>query len=593
MISCHLLEGDFMKKKNVVQVELTKDRAEALKKPGMKSLVRRSHEHQVQILNPTDFFAKINRPIESKLASFMEQVKTTSEEMLDTVGRSKIVEVDPISGKWRWREITSTAQLKEAIEQSEKSYGKFMKLQESSMLRRLGEDWSGMGFDGSSQGMSSFPARPEFTPLISSPFYKQLYLYDYWEMHSKCFWFKNYSAIGKMVVDMTRNFVLSKGFTVTFDNVKAEEAWKKYEDYSGIQEAARNWCDELTTFGEIMIKKSFSPMGIMHKAIDPSTVWEIVTDPENIGDIRYYHQQYNTQYQIFGDAKTPLSKYVINQIPPGLIFHEKVNVTSFEKRGRSDLLSVLLYFKYYEDYMQSRLIRAKNESAFIWDVTIKGSDEDVQAYISGTESMADVPPGSENVHNEAIERKPLSPNLGAQSQDMIAQDILSYVAMGTMIPVNYMGTFGTGGSTKAGAVVATEPVAKKMLERQLKLENVIRKIVKEVLRSNNINPEGIHFEVTFPDILEGDRSAKIQDTIVAHQQKIISHKTMSGIIAKELRYNSYDYAKEQDQIAEEDKKNSASLGFPDVPGLTPEDQDAESRSSAIDKHDVRQDNTEL
>jgi hypothetical protein len=577
-------------KKHRVNVELTQSQAEALKSPGIKSLVRRSHEHQVQIVEPSKFFEKMNRPMQSKLATFIEDVKETSEEMLDQTGRSKIVEVDAASGKWRWREVKTTAQLKDAVEQSEKNYSQFMRTQEASMIMRLGEDWSGSSFDGSTQGMGSFPARPEFMPLISSPFYKQLYLYDYWEMHSKCFWFRNYSAIGKMIVDMTRNFVLSKGFTVTFDNKKAEEIWKRYEDYSGIQESVRNWCDELTTFGEIMVKKSFTPSGILHRSIDPSTVWEIVTDPENISDVKYYHQQYNTQYQIFGDKSTPLSKYIINQIPPSLIFHEKVNVTSFEKRGRSDLLSVLLYFKYYEDYMQSRLIRAKNEAAFIWDVTIKGSDEDVSAYIAGTESMADVPPGSENVHNEAIERKPLSPSFSLQSQDMIAQDILSYVAMGTMIPVNYMGTFGTGGNTKAGAVVATEPVAKKMLERQLKLENVLRKIIKDVLRSNNMNPDGIHFEVTFPDILEGDRSTKIQDTIVAHQQKVISHKTMSGIIAKELRYNSYDYGKEQEAIKAEDKANVSSLGFPQ---LTPDDADAESRSEAIDRNEVRQDNAKL
>jgi hypothetical protein len=90
-----------------------------------------------------------------------------------------------------------------------------------------------------------------------------------------------------------------------------------------------------------------------------------------------------------------------------------------------------------------------------------------------------------------------------------------------------------------------------------------------------MNPDGIHFEVTFPDILEGDRSTKIQDTIVAHQQKVISHKTMSGIIAKELRYNSYDYGKEQEAIKAEDKANVSSLGFPH---LTPDDADAESRS---------------
>jgi hypothetical protein len=107
-----------------------------------------------------------------------------------------------------------------------------------------------------------------------------------------------------------------------------------------------------------MIKKIPGPKGITHKSFDPSTIWEIVTDPENISDIAYYHQQYNTQYQLYATKQDPVSKYIINQLPPELIIHGKVNVTPYEKRGRSDLLAPLLYFKYYEDFMQAKLIRA-------------------------------------------------------------------------------------------------------------------------------------------------------------------------------------------------------------------------------------------
>jgi hypothetical protein len=310
-------------------------------------------------------------------------------------------------------------------------------------------------------------------------------------MHSKCFWYKNYSGIAKMVIEMTRNFVLGKGFNVTFENEALQPLWNEYEERSNVQEEIRNWCDELSSFGENMVKKIPTPKSLIHRSFDPSTVWEIVTDPENITDIKYYHQQYNTQYQLYGTKDAPVSRYIINQIPPQLVHHTKVNVTSYEKRGRSDLLAPLLYFKYYEDYMVAKLSRAKNEAAFIWDVEIDGSEEDVQMYITNTQNIVDVPPGSENVHNKAIKRTPLAPSLGTGGADGIAQDILSYIAMGVSIPVNYMGTFGTGGYTKAGALVATEPVAKKMMERQLKLEHLVRKIVRDVLIDAGKDPRKI------------------------------------------------------------------------------------------------------
>ena len=517
--------------------------------------VRRSSEEQVRLSNPTKFFESINRPVQSKLHTWIEDVKKSSTEMLDVNGTSKIVEFDP-SGRWRWATVKDTQELKQKISESEKYYAQYMRLREQSwnkMLRNREDIFGGSGFADESMdtsSMASFPARGEYSPLIGSPFYKQMYLMDYWEMHSKCFWYKNYSGIAKMIVDMTRNFVMGKSFTVQFEDNRAQEAWKKYEDRSNIQEIAREWCDELTTFGEVMIKKIPSPFGIMHRSVDPSTIWEIVTDPENINDVKYYHQQYNTQYQLYTTKDAPTSAYILNQIPPQLMLHEKVNVTTYEKRGRSDLLAPLLYFKYYEDFMISSLIRAKNEAAFIWDVTIKGSDEDVQAYISQTGSIVDVPPGSENVHNEAITRTPLSPTFGKKSADETAQNILSYVAMAVSIPVNYFGTFGTGGYTKAGALVATEPVAKKMVERQLKLEFLIRRIVKDVLIDAKLDPYQ-PFEITFPEIMEEDRSAKMKDLALAKTEGAISHKTMSHMMAKELKITKYDYDKEQSEIKAE------------------------------------------
>jgi hypothetical protein len=387
-----------------------------------------------------------------------------------------------------------------------------------------------------------------------------------------------------MIVDITRNFVMGKGFTVTFDNPKAQKVWAEYEERTMIQEAARDWCDELTKFGENMIKKIPGPIGISHQSFDPSTVWEIVTDPENIRNIKYYHQQYNTQYQIFATPDAPTSKYIINQIPPQLVLHTKVNVTSYEKRGRSDLLAPLLYFKYFEDYMTASLIRSKNEAAFIWDVTVKGSDEDVNAYISNSQSIADAPPGSENVHNESIVRTPLSPQFGAGQQSEASANILSYVAMSTSVPMNYFGTHHTGGDTRAGALVATEPVAKKMVERQLKMEYMIRRIVKDVLVDANLDPNQ-PFEVTFPEIMEEDRSAKIKDLIVAQQEEVISHKTMAHMIAKELKVTKYDYDKEQEEI--EERKSTQGL-FDTEPGLTPgADSGDDEKRRAFDRSKVK------
>lgn len=581
-----------------VKTRLPRKKVEELKKPGVASFVRKSHEQEVLLTNPTEFFEKMSRPVQSRLYSWMKEVEQRSEEMLDTHGQSKLIEYDIYSGKWRWRTVKSSSEIKEILKVSEKSYDTFLKLREANLKKFLSKEdsFGGYGFadDTAVPGNQGLQARQEFTPLIGTPFYKQLYLFDYWEMHSKCFWYKNYSGIAKMIIEMTRNFVLGKGFNVTFENEEHQGIWNAYEDRSNVQEEIRNWCDELSSFGENMVKKIPSPKGIIHRSFDPSTIWEIVTDPENIQDIKYYHQQYNTQYQIYGTKDAPVSKYIINQLPPQLIHHTKVNVTSYEKRGRSDLLAPLLYFKYYEDYMTAKLSRAKNEAAFIWDVEIDGSDEDVQMYINNTQNIVDVPPGSENVHNKAIKRTPLAPGLGTSGADGIAQDILSYIAMGVSIPVNYMGTFGTGGYTKAGALVATEPVAKKMLERQLKMEHLVRKIVKDVLIDAGKDPRDpqYKFEINFPEILEEDSASKIKNVILAKDQNVISHKTMSMMIAKELRITKFDYEKEQ-QIITKDSKQDLMFGQ-NPKALTPFDGKDDTMSKrSLDRDQVKKDGSKL
>lgn len=557
-----------------VKIELPKSKIESLTNKRVMSIVRRSHGSEVRLTNPTDFFKKMSEPIEGRLHKWMSEVATSTEEALDTSRPSVIVEINTDNGKWRWRKINNTSELRELLKSGQKAYDIFMKLREANYnkaIRGREDFFGGFGFsdEGTSFGGSqaSFPARPEYTPLIGTPFYKQLYLADYWEMHSKCFWYSNYSGIGKFIVDTTRNFVMGRGFNVSFKDQKAQDAWAKYEERSNIYEESRLWCDDLTKFGENMLKRIPTPKGIIHRSFDPSTVWEIVTDPEDIYEtgIKYYHQQYNTQYQIFTDKKAPTSKYIINQLPPELVLHTKVNVTAYEKRGRSDLLAPLLYFKYYEDYMQAKLIRAKNEAAFIWDVSIEGSDEDVQAYINSTESIADVPPGSENVHNAAIKRSPLSPQFGAKGVDETSNELLSYVAMSTSIPFTYFGTSHTSGGTKAGALVSTEPVVKKMIERQLKMEFLIRKIVIDVLIDAKLDPK-TEFEVNFPEIMEADSSQKIQDLSFARTEGAISHRRMSEMISKELKITNYDYDTEQKDIAL-DSRNDNLFNIPD---LTPD-----------------------
>lgn len=576
------------------------------KGPAAISQWRNSHAANVDILTPDEFFKKLNGAVQSPAAKFFQDVK---EGKATVDPRSTIVEYCLKTNEWRFRKVKNTPDLVKLMEQSksaEKEMGRLREARMQQFLRkkkliearkRNKEDSFDPLFDldGSDATVTNttsdgYEIKHEYTPLLGTPFFKQMYLYDMLLMHSKTFWYKNYSGPAKLCMQIYRNFVIGEGFSITCDDDKAVKAWEAYEERSQIHEKIGTWHDEAFFAGELMLEKKFTPAGMVHESIDVSTIWEIVTDPENISDIKYYHQQYPTQYQIYGTKDTPISKYVIRQIPPELVHHIKFNVTSWEKRGRSDLLAALLYLKYFDDYIGFKLQRTKAEAAYFWDVVIKGDASDVANYISTTQSIVDVAPGSENVHNEAVDRKTIMPSLSHVGSDDVAKWILSYIFMSQGIPTSYAGTLESVGSSRANALVSTEPVTKLMEERRKKFEWMLHRIWKDVMIDAGLDPE-TEVEFNFPELTVEDRSKKLADVYLAFTEQTISHETASNIVAQELNITTYDYEKEQEKIKEELAANPSLLN-PEM-GLTQDGKpDDTTGSHAFDRDSARDDNTQ-
>ena len=92
---------------------------------------------------------------------------------------------------------------------------------------------------------------------------------------------------------------------------------------------------------------------------EPSTILEIITEPTNLDNIKYYWQQYYSQYQIFNTGDTPTARYVIRQIDPHyMMIHTTSNASSWEKFGRGDLFPVLGWLKRLRDYFSAETMKA-------------------------------------------------------------------------------------------------------------------------------------------------------------------------------------------------------------------------------------------
>jgi hypothetical protein len=122
----------------------------------------------------------------------------------------------------------------------------------------------------------------EYTPTYGGPFNKQLYIYDYLTMHARAFEAKNHNPIAKRVVDVLAQYAFGRRFKVRIDNKRQLKIWEDFDaKHHIVHKLAEFWSKEYLTYGELMIDK------MRWDSIDPSTVWDIITNPDDIGEVYY------------------------------------------------------------------------------------------------------------------------------------------------------------------------------------------------------------------------------------------------------------------------------------------------------------------
>ncbi len=556
-----------------------------------------------------------------------QDVRTTAE-MLSYLERNPTVELD--AKVMAFREGTDGAERSAGYRKMDKKT-----FRESYIAgNAMGEDKFRESF-GNDGGNFSQPnsfgntVGNDFTPLLGGPFYKQLYYYNDWlKMHQDCFFAFNHDPFGKATANIMVDFTLGKGYQVQCSNGAAQAIWEAFEEANNFQEKMRKFALELSIYGEDIFWRlpnkqiyidfaqnatgaTFNPNKATGKAdvptgliprvrlVDPSNIVEIITHPEDIDRRIAYVWCTPTQYQIYTakDEKTGelvnSSKFIYQQIPADMMDHFAVNNVSNEKRGRSDLFTGLPYFKRLRDSINYALINQQKNSAWCLDTTIEGDETDITAYMQQQASLGTIPPaGSEFVHTKAIERK-YNANAEGGSTGRAAESVfqvgVSMVATSVGIPVSYFGTHLSASGTRASAIVATEPVAKKFEMRQQIYKAVIERQAEMLFRSFGIKTE---IDIYFPEIVTQDRSQKLKDIYLAETSKWFSPERAATSAAKELGADKYDYEKEKQDIKDQQEDEiplpgANPLSSPGSAGeVSEENPESSSAVTSQDKKDV-------
>lgn len=511
------------------------------------------------------------------------------------------------------RKKLNKAKFLEAIKHGQKAFNRVGFKREFRRHLRESDGFDG-GFFGSDDIFSgSSQVGADFIPLLGGPFFKQLYYHDYIKMHNLCFFASNHDPFARAIIDITKNFTLGRGYRIDSKDKYALALWRAFEKVNDVPGMMEKIASDFVTYGEVMLWKlphhmskivqrptlgQPVPKGIIPRVrlIDPSVIWDIVTWPEDITSILYYVWVAPTQWQTYtGLAKNkknaPTMKFIFQTIEPDQVLHHKVNSASNEKRGRSDLFPILGYLKRLRDSVNYSMIALQKQAAWGIDTTIEGGQADIDNYIAEQNDLGTVTlSGSEFVHTAKVKREFLSPKAGQSGAFNTFDWCLSMVAAGSGIPINYFGTHLSGGQTRASALVATEPSAKKFEMRQKKYVDILSELWDYVMEWGGIQAE---CDITLPEIVVQDRSAKLKDLATSQSMGWISKRRAATSAAGEFGYEEeYDYVKEMGDIEKDPTDSSVPSPLTDPgkydPAGEPRDNpkgdrvDGEERKDAAD-----------
>lgn len=425
---------------------------------------------------------------------------------------------------------------------------------------------------GGTAGANAGLVGDDYVPLLGGPFNKQPYLYDYQRALSYAFFEYHHHPFGRAIIHITRDFVLGRGYRVDSEDQLALAMWRAFEKVNRLQERMEDIVKEGSLYGENLIwwlpnnsvyvewqdgpnQKPARGLIPRIRLIDPSTCWEIVTFPEDMERVLTYNLVFPTQYQIFtGKYKgegVPTSKFIWQQIPAEDVMHFKYNCASNEKRGRSDLYPAFGYLKWVRDCVNYKLIALKKQAAWTEDISIAGSQADVDNLAQSLANLGEFEPaGSRFIHTDKIKREYMA-NHGSSSagDDTTLMHGIDMICASVGIPVSYFGLSKSAGQTRASAVVGTEPVAKKFERRQQEVTRILQAMWAKF--QDGWGVKGAECTVIFPEIITQDSSQKLKDIKFTEDCGYIARATAAPLAAKEIGIDDYDFDTERLLIEQE------------------------------------------
>ena len=325
--------------------------------------------------------------------------------------------------------------------------------------------------------------------------------------------------LARQAIRLWTDYAFGTGMTWAAEDERVNEVlstfWQAPENQSVFScQGQRKSSDKLLIDGEIFFALFLGPQKATLRRIDPLEITEIVTDPDDLEDVRYYKREWSTTagqqkvgyYRSAGNIKdvAALDLYgkSIKASEDALVFHLAMNTIG--QRGNSMLLPVIDWIKLYRQFLASRVAIMLALARFAWKVKVQGGAATVAA-AKGAYNETLPAAGSVAIENASADLQPIRTDSGAQNAYQDGRQIKLQVAAGTGFPEQYYGDISIGNLATAKTVEL--PVSKMIQSYQAIWGDMYSTIDKIVLAQNGIPEDKWYIDRDFPPITPADESA--------------------------------------------------------------------------------------
>ncbi|GAH02627.1 unnamed protein product, partial [marine sediment metagenome] len=247
------------------------------------------------------------------------------------------------------------------------------------------------------------------------------------------------------------------------------------------------------------------------RCIDPLEITEIITDPDDKEEVRYYRRKwtdvqgephddvYRSTTNLKDEAALDASGKRVQKTEDALVYHFSYNTVS--QRGNPLLLPAFDWIKYYRKFLSSRIAIMLAYAKFAWKGKVKGGQVAVDAIKAATQGQP-IAAGSTLLENEGVDTTPIKTETGARNAYDDGRMIKLQIAAAVGIPEQYFGDISIGNLATAKTV---ELPMMKMFQSYQKVWGDVYQDIDEVILAHNQVPEDKwYIDRDFPAIAPED-----------------------------------------------------------------------------------------